>query len=408
MNSKLFLSKLGNGYYYIWYMKPDGKMTKKSTRTKRKDEAMAVFADWCSSSNSTFFCGLEAQTQLASGTDNISGQSELAISKIDNDFPNVITLNKFISILNAHYDNCIPVKPHLKCFPRLLKYLGNKPLVSITSEDIQNYINNKIRTDKKNLPWGARHDYAGLSVAFNWAVSKGLIEKNPCKGVKKPKAPELVPTYLSKDEYRILMDCIESDIEKLKLSDDKRFTITPYKRTVLLKNIVQFAVLTGMRLGEIWNLEWEHVDLLTRIVHVRNTETFKTKSRKNRSIPMAVEGRKHSPPRAISIPQSEGQKYSSPRGRKDSPGWTKSIPHLLPFYSFLPSCSQSFYLDFWRTPWRIEREASWTRGKLFVVGTTTNPSPGSRRFWALTEKRSEDTSVSRRNKGSREIRRYPH
>lgn len=46
------------------------------------------------------------------------------------------------------------------------------------------------------------------------------------------------------------------------------------------------AVLTGMRLSELINLKWEAVDLINRIIHVRNTDTFTTKSKKSRVIPM--------------------------------------------------------------------------------------------------------------------------
>ena len=46
------------------------------------------------------------------------------------------------------------------------------------------------------------------------------------------------------------------------------------------------ALYTGMRLGELLNLQWCDVDLVSRVIHVRNSETFTTKTRKNRAIPM--------------------------------------------------------------------------------------------------------------------------
>ncbi len=53
-----------------------------------------------------------------------------------------------------------------------------------------------------------------------------------------------------------------------------------------IQNVCFVALYTGMRLGELLNLQWCDVDLVSRVIHVRNSETFTTKTRKNRSIPM--------------------------------------------------------------------------------------------------------------------------
>ena len=52
------------------------------------------------------------------------------------------------------------------------------------------------------------------------------------------------------------------------------------------KDIVVFAVLTGMRRGEIINLRWEDVDFERRLIQVCNSEEFKTKTGKTRTVPM--------------------------------------------------------------------------------------------------------------------------
>ena len=50
--------------------------------------------------------------------------------------------------------------------------------------------------------------------------------------------------------------------------------------------MVIFAVLTGMRRGEITNLRWQDVDLTRKLLAIQSNPTFKTKSGKRRTIPL--------------------------------------------------------------------------------------------------------------------------
>ena len=45
----------------------------------------------------------------------------------------------------------------------------------------------------------------------------------------------------------------------------------------------------GLRQGEILALEWQDVDIERRVLHVRNKSNYRTKSGKNRDVPMARE-----------------------------------------------------------------------------------------------------------------------
>jgi integrase len=72
--------------------------------------------------------------------------------------------------------------------------------------------------------------------------------------------------FLSPDEFQRLVSCI---------------------REGWLKDIVYFAVLTGMRRGEIFNLQWEQVDLARRLVNIQSRETWKSKQGKRRTIPLS-------------------------------------------------------------------------------------------------------------------------
>ena len=50
--------------------------------------------------------------------------------------------------------------------------------------------------------------------------------------------------------------------------------------------MVKIGYFSGLRLGEILALEWNDLDFNKKMIHVRNKSGHKTKSRKNRSIPM--------------------------------------------------------------------------------------------------------------------------
>jgi integrase len=100
-----------------------------------------------------------------------------------------------------------------------------------------------------------------LSKVFSLAVDADLIEANPCFRVRKFKP--------NNRRLRVLSDAEESELlAKLKGKD-------------LLRSIVIFALHTGMRRGEIFDLQWADVDFERRRLIVR-----KTKASKERFVPM--------------------------------------------------------------------------------------------------------------------------
>ena len=70
----------------------------------------------------------------------------------------------------------------------------------------------------------------------------------------------------------------------------KHFTPEDFQKLLVkiqeewLKEVVVFAVLTGLRRGEVLNLRWRNVDLPKRLLHVQSSPTFKTKQGKRRTI----------------------------------------------------------------------------------------------------------------------------
>jgi integrase/recombinase XerD len=156
-------------------------------------------------------------------------------------------------------------KTHRTAFQEFIRVEGNKPLNAIGVREIEHFLSVKKREASE---WTARKYYGSLAAAFQKAVHWEHIKVNPFKKVKKPKPPELFPLYFSEKEFNSMLSVMyEKDFKELCVS----------------------ALLSGLRLGELLSLQWKDVDSVSKIILVRNSETFTTKSRKNRAVPISDE-----------------------------------------------------------------------------------------------------------------------
>ena len=104
-----------------------------------------------------------------------------------------------------------------------------------------------------------------LKAALNRAVDWEYIEVNPFNKVKLPKSQKTFPVFINEKELEVIID--QTKNEELKLL----FTLAFY---------------TGMRLGELTNLKWGHVDLKGGNITVKNDKSFSSKSKRDRNIPL--------------------------------------------------------------------------------------------------------------------------
>tara|TARA_R110001592_G_scaffold250113_1_gene512678 strand:- start:2161 stop:2991 length:831 start_codon:yes stop_codon:yes gene_type:complete len=141
-------------------------------------------------------------------------------------------------------------------------------------------------------------DVAALQAVFSRAIASGLIEKNPCdqiKGLKEDKGSK--PRYLKPDEVKRLYKALDEREEKRRADRDSHNEWLRERRkpemidlraasfTDFLKPIVMLALNTGMRRGELFNLEWSDCDLesTSPVLTVRGAGA---KSGKTRHIPL--------------------------------------------------------------------------------------------------------------------------
>jgi len=145
------------------------------------------------------------------------------------------------------------------------EFFANKTLKEIKVSDVERFKRHHStsvsRYNKILAPATVNRELAILSKIFSLAVKDEIIFYNPCEKVERLRADNQRTRYLSEDEEKRL--------------------INELKNNELTKNIVIFAINTGMRRGEIFNLTWFDADLNRNVLNIR-----KTKTGKDRVIPM--------------------------------------------------------------------------------------------------------------------------
>lgn len=139
----------------------------------------------------------------------------------------------------------------------LIKKFGQERLDQIKTANIQSYYNEKVM---ETSPSTANRSFSTIRAIFNraiaWDIFKGV---NPCNKVVRKKDNPARIRFLTKEEIKLLLDNAPSNI----------------------KTILETALMTGMRRGEILNLTWDDVDLVNGIIYIRDS-----KSGKSREVPM--------------------------------------------------------------------------------------------------------------------------
>lgn len=146
----------------------------------------------------------------------------------------------------------------------LKKIIGDKHLHMITIYELDNFFSVKAKNASESTANCYRRH---LSLMMNKAVLWNNVKENIVKKTSKLDEPPSVLRFFSKEEFKILLASLETEYER---------------------DIVTFAVFTGMRIGELRNLLVSEVDLNKRIIHITNKSKLeRAKNRKERSIDLA-------------------------------------------------------------------------------------------------------------------------
>lgn len=140
----------------------------------------------------------------------------------------------------------------------ILGYFKDRFAQEITKEEIEHYRiwrRTPSVSEKSISKSTVNKEMAYLGAAYNKAIEFKRVLENPCNGIKKYNVKELWRTrYLSSEEKATI------------LSRSCTAFFAP------LDAIIRFALMTGMRRGEILNLKWTSVDLVRGILTVEESK----------------------------------------------------------------------------------------------------------------------------------------
>ena len=231
--SHLTLFKRSNGIWYIVYQ-DEGQSRWKSTGKKLKHEALATLKDFAEDSKS------HPQT--------------VVLSEFIKEFTTLQTNSLRKSTINQIY---------LPAFKNFQAHCGDRSLPSYTIKDVELFKSRRLVTC---APTTVNIEFRALRAAFNLAVKWQLLRESVFTRSTQVRISERFPVYFGKEEFRRFIAHI---------------------REPFLKDLFLFAALTGLRLGEILNLDWSNVDLERRLIAIANSDSFFTKSGKCRIVPMS-------------------------------------------------------------------------------------------------------------------------
>ncbi|MGH9738621.1 MAG: tyrosine-type recombinase/integrase [Candidatus Acidiferrales bacterium] len=118
----------------------------------------------------------------------------------------------------------------------IVPHFGSCELSAITRYDIELFLAGKAKTYCRNTLRGMR---VSLGKVLSWAVSCEWLTKNPCAGIKLPKAGSRVKrTILTLEQVKAIADQLEE----------------PYATLIL------FLAVTGLRIGEAIAVKWSDVE----------------------------------------------------------------------------------------------------------------------------------------------------
>jgi len=229
----MFLAKENKSPFYQIVYFVDGKRTKKSTKKKTKAEALKVLK------------------QFDKPVTRESANKIIHLSKFREEY--------------LEYSRQSKTKNYLKSislsFRQLTMFTGNIPLNHLSTKVLDQFIT---LTNSRSKASAGLY-YRTLKAAFSKAVVWEYIPNNPFKKIKAPKQVKSLPIFINKEEFQKILD---------------------HTKHQFLKDIFITGFYTGMRVGELVNMNWSWIDFNQNLITVKNSIGFTTKSKKERIIPI--------------------------------------------------------------------------------------------------------------------------
>jgi integrase len=226
---KITLFKRNNGVYYICD-RTTKKQNNTSTGTKNKYDAGLILNDYIKN----------------------EGSKKVNISLTD-----FIKIFFDVSSGNRNYGT---IQNYQSTFNIFLKTNANKELRKYTVLEFDKFFSlRKIETSVLT----ADRDRRNFNALFNQAVKYRYLDKNIIPDTIKFKLPEPEIKNFTKESFSKLISII--DVE-------------------LYRDVFIFAVLSGLRMSEIINLKYEHINLENKIINVFSNSEHITKDKESRQV----------------------------------------------------------------------------------------------------------------------------
>lgn len=229
----MFLSKSSSGIYYLYYRDGQGKRQKITTHSRLKADANRFLQ----------LFKIETRKQAA----------PVLLNQFINDFLAFAETN-FSKGTKEIYERTLN---------RFQMSVGNISLTSITPQHWDTFKTSRL--SEGIAPVTVNIGLRTLKAAFFTATRWKLISVNPFSKQTLCPVSEHVPVFFTKDDFQSLIRALPEN---------------------WLRETIIFGALTGLRRGELVNLQWSDVDLERRIITIQSSPTFKTKSGKMRIIPL--------------------------------------------------------------------------------------------------------------------------
>ncbi len=136
-------------------------------------------------------------------------------------------------------------------------------LRAITPQLIEDY--KKARSEGGTKPSTINTELNTIRAALNRAVALNYLARNPCRQVKKLKAPRKQVRFLSKEEIQELLAAANGRLGPM----------------------IETFLYTGLRRDELAHLTWADIDLQRRVIAVQAKDGWHPKDYEVRHIPMA-------------------------------------------------------------------------------------------------------------------------
>jgi integrase len=246
------LVKASNGVFYYRFRQQNGKYSMRSLGTKDETEAQQKYNEF----------------KLTTNIIENDGKKHLKVSELYKRFSDYyIKSGKSVKLLYplAKFQTYVSDK----ACDKISRYDTNMYALHLSNSKRLAYRGKKIgtvETEKILSPTSVSIEIRFLRSLFQKAVNWNLIIHNPFKNIRLPKQPKdfKKKTVTESEIFLIINSCIN---ERNYNIGKKCFEIRENKT---MKNLIMIAYISGMRLGEICNLQWNNINFPERTISIRN------------------------------------------------------------------------------------------------------------------------------------------